>query len=68
MTKVSGHSGLPENVELNQIAQKYESVKIKRDTQLSAIYQILDKMPDCERNRMIAEIIRHYRKGCARNG
>ena len=62
MPKVSGHSGLPEHVELKRIAEKYEFVKIKRDTQLSAIYQILDKMPDCERNRMIAEIIKHYKK------
>ncbi|MGI5958996.1 MAG: hypothetical protein ACOX60_06245 [Massiliimalia sp.] len=68
MPKVSSHSGLPENVELKRIAEKYESVKIKRDIRLSAIYQILDKMSDFERNMMIAEIIRHYKKGCARNG
>lgn len=57
---VSGHSGLPESVELRMLCEKHEQAKEKRDAQLRKIYAVLDKMPKQERNRMIIEVIKHY--------
>lgn len=48
---VSSHSGLPESVELRMLAEK----------QPSAIYAVLDKMTSAEKNRMIVEVIKHYK-------
>ena len=61
MPKVSGHSGLPESVELRQMAEKAEQMAEKRRKQLSAIYSVLDHMTKEERGRILLEVIRHYR-------
>ena len=62
MPKVSGHSGLPESVELRQMTEKAEQMAEKRREQLSAIYSVLDHMTQAERCRLLLEVIRHYRR------
>lgn len=58
---VSSHSGLPESVELRMLAEKQVVCVKKREKQLSAIYAVLDKMTSAEKNRMIVEVIKHYK-------
>lgn len=62
MSRVSSHSGLPEDVELRKLQEKAEATRKKRERQLRAIYLVLDTMPLPERRTMIAEVIRHYKK------
>ena len=61
MDRVSGHSGLPESVELRQMAEKAERMKNKRKAQISAICSVLDTMPMIEKRAILAEIIRRYK-------
>ena len=56
MHHVSGHSGLPEDVELKQMEQKAQACREKREAQLSTIYGVLDAMPRRERRAMIAPV------------
>ena len=61
MNRVSGHSGLPESVELRLIAERHAAAKEKRERQIGAICAVLDKMPDTERRSVLAEVIRRYK-------
>ena len=45
MGKVSGHSGLREEIELRQLEEKYNQVKTKRELQIKTIRSVLDPMP-----------------------
>ena len=60
--RVSGHSGLPESVELKQMEIRAEKMQIKREKQLNMIYGVLDKMPEVERRTMLTMVFRHYMK------
>ena len=62
MSRVSGHSGLPEDVELRMLQEKAEAVRKMRERQLRSIYLVLDTMPAREKRAMIAEVIRHYKE------
>lgn len=62
MTRISTHSGLPEAVELAQMERRAAERREKRESQLAAIYNVLDRMPDEERRAIIAQVIRHYRR------
>lgn len=57
---VSGHSGLPENVELRLLEEKYKAQKEKREKQLSIVCGVLDKMPKEERRKFLSLIIKKY--------
>lgn len=59
-TMVSGHSGLPENVELRLLEEKYKAQKEKREKQLSIVCGVLDKMPKEERRKFLSLIIKKY--------
>lgn len=61
MDRVSGHSGLPESVELRQMAEKAERMAKKRETQIWSICAVLDTMPGIERRAVLAEVIRRYK-------
>ena len=62
MSRVSSHSGLPEDVELRMLQEKAEAARKMRERQLRIIYSVLDAMPNEERRAMITEVIRHYKK------
>lgn len=57
---VSGHSGLPESVELRQLEEKYNHQKEKRDQQMAIVCGVLDKMPKSERRCFLTELIKKY--------
>lgn len=61
-SRVSGHSGLPEDAELRKLQEKAEAKRKMRERQLRIIYLILDTMPAREKRAMIAEVIRNYKK------
>lgn len=58
MTKVSGHSGLREEIELKQMTEKYEKIKVKRRFQIDSIKAILSPMPECEKRAVLSQVIR----------
>lgn len=58
--KISGHSGLPESVELRQLDEKYNHQKEKRDHQITIVCGVLDKMPKNERRWFLTELIKKY--------
>lgn len=58
--KVSGHSGLPESVELRQLEEKYNRQKEKRDQQMDIVCGVLEKMPKIEQRRFFSELIKKY--------
>ena len=58
--KISGHSGLPESVELRQLEEKYNRQKEKRDQQMAIVCGVLDKMPKIEQRRFLSELIKKY--------
>ena len=58
--RISGHSGLPEGVELRQLEEKYNRQKEKRDQQMAIVYGVLDKMPKIEQRRFLSELIKKY--------
>ena len=57
---VSGHSGLPESVELRKLEEKYNRQKEKRDQQMAIVCGVLDKMPKIEQRRFLSELIKKY--------
>lgn len=61
MSRVSGHSGLREEIELAQIERKYEQVKVKRQAQVDGIMEILKPMPITERKSVLAYVIQHIK-------
>lgn len=58
--RISGHSGLPESVELRQLEEKYNLQKEKRDQQMAIVCGVLDKMPKIEQRRFLSELIKKY--------
>ena len=58
--RISGHSGLPESVELRQLEEKYNRQKEKRDQQMTIVCGVLDKMPKIEQRRFLSELIQKY--------
>ena len=63
MSRVSGHSGLREEIEIAQLEEKYKISKGKRQAQIDGIMDILKPMPIAERKRVLAYVIRNI-KGC----
>lgn len=61
--KVSGHSGLREEIELRMMGEKAELMRKKREEQKKVIFGVLDKMPYCERMSLLADIVRKYWRG-----
>ena len=61
MGKVSGHSGWPEEKELDAMWQKAKLCKEKREKQIAEICAVLAKMPKCERFALIVEVIKRER-------
>ena len=57
---VSGHSGLPESVEIRQLEEKYNRQKEKRDQQMAIVCGVLDKMPKNERKTFLYMLIKKY--------
>ena len=57
---VSGHSGLPENVELKQMEEKAIQNKKKRDEQMTVVCEVLDTMPPDVRRRFLSALIKKY--------
>ena len=57
---ISGHSGLPESVELLQLEEKYNRQKEKRDQQMAIVCGVLDKMPKNERRWFLTELVKKY--------
>ena len=57
---VSGHSGLPESVELRQLEEKYNRQKEKRDQHMAIVCGVLDKMSKIEQRRFLSELIKKY--------
>lgn len=60
LMNVSGHSGLPESVELRQLEEKYNRQKEKRDQQMAVVCGVLDKMPNNEQRWFLTELIKKY--------
>ena len=58
--KISGHSGLPQSVELRQLEEKYNRQKEKRDQQMAIVCGVLDKMQKIEQRRFLSELIKKY--------
>lgn len=58
--RVSGHSGWPESVELERMAQTAKIKREKQEKQLNTICGVLDKLPHAERRAILAKICRHY--------
>ena len=58
--RISGHSGLPESVELRQLEEKYNRQKEKRDQQMAIVCGVLGKMPKIEQRRFLSELIKKY--------
>lgn len=63
MGKVSGHSGLREEIELRRMEEKYNQVKTKRELQIKTIRSVLDPMPQAERRSFMAYIFSSYENG-----
>lgn len=61
MSKISGHSGLSEKVELRIMSEKYEAVKSKRKKQIDDILSILRTMPKNEAYTLLAQVFREYK-------
>ena len=57
---VSGHSGLPEDVELKQMEEKANRNKKKRDEQMAVVCEVLDTMPPDIRRRFLSALIKKY--------
>ena len=57
---VSGHSGLPEDVELKQMEEKANQNKKKRDEQMAIVCKVLDTMPPDIRRRFLLTLIKKY--------
>lgn len=61
-SSVSGHSGLPEDVELKQMEEKANQNKKKRDEQIAVVCRVLDKMPPDVRRRFLIALIMRYER------
>lgn len=59
-THISGHSGLPEHVELRMLEEKADRMRALRNEQKDAIRKILNTMPPDIRRRFLLEIVREY--------
>lgn len=59
-TKVSGHSGLPEEVELRMMQEKAEAIKRKKEAMYSEILEVMKRygVAPNERLRTIAAFVR----------
>lgn len=61
-SSVSGHSGLPEDVELKQMEGKANQNKKKRDEQMAVVCKVLDTMPTDVRRRFLIALITRYER------
>lgn len=61
-SSVSGHSGLPEDVELKQMEEKANQNKKKRDEQMAVVCEVLDTMPPDVRRRFLIALITRYER------
>lgn len=61
-SSVSGHSGLPEDVELKQMEEKANQNKKKRDEQMAIVCEVLDTMPPDVRRRFLIALIMRYER------
>ena len=59
---VSGHSGLPEDVEIRLFEEKRQRMIDLRNSQMEQICKILDTMPPDIRRRFLLEIFRKYER------
>lgn len=60
--RVSGHSGLREDVELNLMQKHFDELTAKREQQVETIRSVLDHMTNDERRSFIYDIIKMYQK------
>lgn len=57
---VSGHSGLPEHVELRQLEEKSRIVREKTEERISRIMGVLNEVPPHIGRALLAEVVRRY--------
>lgn len=60
--RVSGHSGLREDVELKLMQKRFDEITAKRERQIGTIRSVLDHMTNDERRSFIYDIIKMYQK------